>query len=68
MRDDVYPDLMDYFYANDVSIDNNIKGVSFTLDRNVIQKILGIGFGGELYRDNIPRKEQLNVLYGQDTN
>ena len=40
--------------------------MSFTLDRTVIQKLLGIWLGGELYMDNISRKEQLNILYGQD--
>ena len=73
MQDDVVPDLVPHFYANatreynNVSIDNYVKGVSFTLDKIVIQKFLGIELGEELYRDNIPSKEQLNILYGQDT-
>ena len=63
LRDDVYPDLVAHFYAKasrdygQVSIDSYVKGVSFTLDRTVIRKFLGIGFGGEIYRDNITRKE-----------
>ena len=73
MRDDVYPNLVAYFYANatrdygQVSIDSYVKGVSFKFDRSVIRKILGIRLGGEIYRDNITRKEQLKVLYGEDT-
>ena len=74
LRDDVYHDLVAHFYANankkygQVSIDSYVKGVSFTLDRSIIRKNLGIGLGGEIYRDNITQKEQLKVLYGQDTN
>ena len=73
LRDVVYPDLVAHFYANatreygQVSIDSYVKGVLFTLDWSVIRKILGIETGGEIYRDNITRKEQLKVLYGQDT-
>ena len=65
LRDDVYRDLVVHFYANatrgygQVSIDSYVKGVSFTLDRFVIRKILGIGLGGEIYKENITRKEQL---------
>ena len=49
MRDDVYPDLMAHFYANATREYGNVKGVSFTLDRSVLWKILGIGLGGEIY-------------------
>ena len=44
MRDDVYPDLVDHFYANttkeygDVSIDSYVKGVSFTLNKSIFRK------------------------------
>ena len=70
MKDDVYPDLVAHFYANatreynDVQIDSYVKRVSFTLDRSVVRKILGIEVGGEIYRGNITQKEQLNVLCG----
>ena len=63
MRDDVYPDLVAHFYANatrsygQVLIDSYVKGVSFTLDRSVLRKILGIGLGGKIYKDNITIKE-----------
>lgn len=72
MRDDVYPDLVAHFYANaireynSVAIDSYIKGVSNTLDKSVVRKILGIGVGDEIYRENITRKEQLKAFYGQD--
>ncbi|GFS42563.1 hypothetical protein Acr_00g0080580 [Actinidia rufa] len=69
LRDDVYPNLVAHFTNatrgyEQVSIDSYVKGVSFTLDKSVIRKILGIGLGGEVYRDTITRKEQLKVLYG----
>ena len=70
MRDEVYPDLVAHFYANasreyrDESIKKFVKGESFSLDRSVIWKILGIGYGGEIYRIVVPRKKQLDVLYG----
>ena len=70
LRDDVYPDFVAHFYVNtsrdygQVSIDSYVKRVSFTLNRSVIRKILRIELGGEVYRDNITRKEQLKVLYG----
>ena len=57
LRDVIYLDLVAHFYANatreygQVSIDSYVKGVSFTLDRFVIRKILGIGLGGEIYRE-----------------
>ena len=76
LRDDVYPDLVIYFYTNayreygEVFIKSYVKGVSFTFDRFVIKKIiglgLGLGLGREVYRDNISRKEQLKVLYGHE--
>ena len=71
LRDDVYPDLIVHFYANtfrdygQVSIYSYVKGVSFTLDRSVIKKIIGIRLGGEIYRDNITQEKQLKVLYGE---
>ena len=37
------------------------------LERFVVRKILGNWLGGEIYRDSITRKEQLKVLYRQDT-
>ncbi|GFZ12043.1 hypothetical protein Acr_23g0004280 [Actinidia rufa] len=52
MRDDVYPDLVAHLYANvtreynNVSINSYVNGVSFTLDRSVVRKILGIRLGG----------------------
>ena len=63
MRDNVYPDLVAHFYANATRdygqdlIDSFVKRVFFTLDRSVIKKILGIGLGREIYRNNITRKE-----------
>ena len=71
--DDVYPNLVVHFYDNatkeynGVSINSYVKGVKFTLDRSVLQNILGLGAGREIYRENINRKDQLSVLYGQDT-
>ena len=62
IRDDVYPDLVAHFYANATreyqsnSIDCYVNGVGFTLDRSVIQKILGLEFGGEIYREKVNRK------------
>ena len=72
IREDVYPNLVTHFYANasreyrDESIKSYVKGESFSLDRSVIRKILGIRHGGEIYRANIPQNEQLDVLYGQN--
>ena len=40
---------------------------SFTLDWLVIQNFLRIRVDGKIYRDNITLKEQLKVLYGEDT-
>ena len=70
LRDDVYPYLVAYFYTNAyreyraVSIESYVKRVSITLDKSMIRKILGIGLGRGVYRDNISQKEQLKVLYG----
>ena len=70
IQDNVYPDLVAHFYANVTrkyhsdSIESYVKGVNIKLDRFVIRKILGMGFGGELYRENVKRKEQLKVLLG----
>ncbi|GFS38377.1 hypothetical protein Acr_00g0057120 [Actinidia rufa] len=72
IRDEVYPDLVAHFYANATreygqdSIDSYVKRVGLTLDRSVIRKILGLGFGGEIYREKAPRKVQLKALYGVD--
>ena len=70
--DEVYLDLVAHFYANVIrdygqdSIVSYVKGVGFTLDRSVIWKNLGLGFGGEIYKEKMIRKEQLHVLYGWD--
>ena len=72
IRDDVFPDLVAYFYANASrecgtdSINSYVKCVSITLNKAVIRKILGMGHGGEKYRDKVKRKEELKVLYGED--
>ena len=61
--DEVYPDLVAHFYANATrdygqdSIDSYLKGVGFTLNRSVIQKILGLEFGGEIYKERVSRKK-----------
>ena len=36
------------------------------MDRSVVRKNLRIGFGDEIYRESLSRKEQLDVLYGQN--
>ena len=73
MRDDIYPNLVAHFYSNATrdngqdSINSYVKGVKFTLDRSVVRKTLGIRVDGEIYRENINQKDQLSVLYEQDT-
>ena len=63
MRDVVYPDLVAHFYANATRYygkdptNSFVKKVEITLDIFIIQKILGLEFGGEIYRENITRKE-----------
>ena len=63
LRDDMYTDLVVHFYVNAyreygaISIESYVKEVSFTLDRFLNRKILGIGLSGEVYRDNISQKE-----------
>ena len=71
MRDDVYPDLVAHFYVNATrnygqdSTKSYVKGVSTKLDTFVVQNILGAGFGGKIYRENIIKDEQLSILYGR---
>ena len=74
LRDEVYPDLVAYFYANATkryhcdTIKSYVKGVKIELDRSVIHKILGLGVGSEKYRNEIKREQQLKVIYGKDVN
>ena len=62
IRDDVYPDLVVHFYANESNeygndtIDSYVKGVEIRLDRLVIRNNLRVGFGGEKYRKYISKK------------
>ena len=71
LRDDMYTDLVVHFYVNAyreygaISIESYVKEVSFTLDRSVIRKKIGIRLDEKVYRDNVSQKEQLKVLYGQ---
>ena len=71
LRDDMYTDLVVHFYVNayreygEISIESYVKEVSFTLDRSVIRKKIGIRLDEKVYRDNVSQKEQLKVLYGQ---
>ena len=69
-RDDVYPDLVSYFYANATrglhsdTIKSYVKGVTITLDKAVIQNILGMGSEGEINRQSIKKEVQLkNCLW-----
>ena len=38
------------------------------MNRFVIRKILGLGFGNEKYRNQVKREQQLKVIYGRDAN
>ena len=73
-QDDVYPDLVAHVYTNATrglhsdAIKSYVKGVEIELDRSVIRKILGMGFGGEVYGEKIKRKKQLKVVYGEGVN
>ncbi|GFY99249.1 hypothetical protein Acr_13g0006500 [Actinidia rufa] len=72
--DDVYPDLVVYFYANaskgihSDSIKSYVKGTNISLDRSVIQTLLGIKPGEEVERQSIKRKNQLRAVYGENVN
>ena len=74
LRDDVYPNLVAHFYANaskeygNESIDSYVKGVNITLSRDAIRKIWGMGHGGEKYKKDVKREEQLEIILGQDVN
>ncbi|GFY87030.1 hypothetical protein Acr_05g0006690 [Actinidia rufa] len=71
-RDDVYPDLVAYFYANasrelhSDSVKSYVKGTHILLDRSVIQTLLGIKPGEEVKRQSIKRKNQLIAVYGEN--
>ncbi|GFS41456.1 hypothetical protein Acr_00g0074460 [Actinidia rufa] len=73
-RDDVYLDLVAYFYANAFrglhsdSIKSYVKGTNISLDRSVIQTLLGIKLGEEVERQIIKRKNQLITVYGENVN
>ena len=55
-RDDVYSDLVAYFYTNATrglhsdTIKSYVKGVTITLDKVVIQNILEMGSESEINR------------------
>ncbi|GFS46110.1 hypothetical protein Acr_00g0100260 [Actinidia rufa] len=71
-RDDVYPDLVAYFYANasrglhSDSVKSYVKGTHILLDKSVIQTLLGIKPGEEVKRQSIKRKNQLIAIYGEN--
>ncbi|GFZ19570.1 hypothetical protein Acr_28g0002750 [Actinidia rufa] len=73
-RDDVYPDLVAYFYANTSrglhsdSVKSYVKGTNILLDRSVIQTLLGIKPSEEVKRQSIKRKNQLIAVYGENVN
>ena len=71
-RDEVYPELVAYFYANASrglhtdEIKSYVKGIYLTLDRLTIQKVLGIKSGNEIGRHSIQKKHQIQAVYGDD--
>ena len=62
IRDDVYPDLVAYFYANASrglhtdEIKSYVKGTHITLDRLTIRNFLEIKTEGEIGRHSVTRK------------
>ena len=74
IRDDVYPDLVAYFYANATrglhsdEIKSYVKGKHITLDKSTIRKIVGIKTEGEIGRQSVTRKDQMQAVYGSDVN
>ena len=73
-RDDVYPELVIYFYVNasrglhSDTIKSYVKGVVITLDRLVIEKFLGMKLEEKVERHLIKKKHQLRAVYGENVN
>ena len=50
--------------VDSVELTSFVKRVKMTLNENILSTIMGTEYRGEIYFENVSRKEQLWVLYG----
>lgn len=74
IKENIYHELVGHFYAHVekefgcLEVSSRVKGVQFTLTREVICEILKIRSGEEKKEKDVDRKDQLSSLYGEESN